>query len=65
MTEHKPATRQTGATRRSELLRARIAPDFAERVDRACLATGESQSEFVRIAVDERLARVAPQPEGA
>ena len=43
-----------------QLVPVRIQPDQVEKIDLMVAVLGGNRSEFIRMAVDERLARMAP-----
>jgi hypothetical protein len=57
VTEPWKQKRGKGAARLTEVIRARIDPATAERIDLACLALQEPLCEFVRRALADRLSK--------
>lgn len=43
-----------------QMVPVRIQPDQVEKIDQMVAVLGGNRSEFIRMAVDERLARLAP-----
>lgn len=58
MTEGWKQARRSGRSRRTEFVRARVDPAFADRLDFACLRAGLPMSEFIRRALAARIEEV-------